>query len=199
MFHKSTILVALVVVPLCYAVVRLLPQPGPLWTSGLLHWGFALLVLRVSKTAESPDIGLRHRRSRFLVFVVLIAGYCCGLNWLFDSQTLAEWQRAQMPFGRWGVVVTAMTAGFCEEIIFRGYMMTGLKHAGLPAWLAMILSSLSFVYFHGAPPVPLAVAFFVLTMIWAAIYHQTSVLWVTIYIHAFWDATVLLMPFESTP
>ena len=45
----------------------------------------------------------------------------------------------------------------------------------------MVLSSLSFVFFHGVPPVPFIVAFFVVAMIWAAIYHKTSVLWVTIY------------------
>ena len=94
-------------------------------------------------------------------------------------------------------MLVAISAGFCEEVIYRGYMMTELKRAGQPAWVAMCLSSLSFLFFHGIPPLPMLIAGFIISMIWAAIYHKTSLLWVTIYIHALWDATVALVPWGS--
>lgn len=99
--------------------------------------------------------------------------------------------------GRWGVILIAISAGFCEEVIYRGYMMTALKESGHPVWMAMILSSLSFVFFHGLLPVPFMVGGFIISMIWAAIYQKTSVLWCTIYIHGLWDATALLVPWGS--
>ena len=200
MFRKPTVWIALFAVPLLYALARCTPQPWPLVLSGVLHWTLACAVLVGTRSGnDAPDIGLRHRLRGFIVFVVVIAAYCGGLIWCFGSETLARWQYAQMPLGRWGVIVTAISAGFCEEVTYRGYMMTGLKQAGHPVWLAMVLSSLSFVFFHGVPPVPFIVAFFVVSMIWAAIYHKTSILWVTIYFHAVWDATVLLVPLGTDP
>ncbi|HIG28369.1 MAG TPA: CPBP family intramembrane metalloprotease [Verrucomicrobiales bacterium] len=130
--------------------------------------------------------------------MALLAAYCVGLILFFGSQPLAGWQYAQMRgLGRWGVIPIALSAGFCEELIYRGYMMTALKRAGHPVWLAMVLSTLSFVLFLGILPLPFLVAGFIIGMIWAAIYQKFSILWITIYIHAFWDATVMLIPWGA--
>ena len=99
--------------------------------------------------------------------------------------------------GRWGVLVIAVSAGFCEEVIYRGYMMTALKRVGQPVWLAMTLSTLSFVLFHGLMPLPFLVGGFIIGMAWAAIYQKTANLWVTIWIHGFWNATVILVPWRN--
>ncbi len=200
MFKKSTIRAALVAVPCLYAVTRLTAWPMPVILSFILHWGLACAVLAGTRSGRNaaPDIGLRGRLWGFLSFAAIIAAYCTGLIWWFGTEPLAGWQHAQMhQLGPWGVVLIATSAGFCEEVIFRGYMMTGLKHTGHPAWLAMILSSLSFVFFHGILPTPFMAAGFVIAMIWAAIYQKTTVLWVIIYLHALWDATVLLVPWGS--
>ena len=100
-------------------------------------------------------------------------------------------------FKRSGIVIMALSAGFCEEVIYRGYMMTALKTTGQPVWAAMVLSSLSFVFFHGWLPPPLLVSGFIIAMIWAAIVEWTSLLWTTIYIHAFWDASLTLIPWYA--
>lgn len=39
--------------------------------------------------------------------------------------------------------------------------------------------------------------FFVVGMLFAVIYRRTRSLWVVIYIHALWDATVLLVPWDA--
>ena len=200
MFNKTTVLVALLVVPSLYYLVRLTTWPLPVVLAAALHWGLACAVLVGTSSGRSgaPDIGLRRRLRGFLIFVAVVVGYCGALNWWFGSQPLAGWQNAQMyQLGRWGVILIAISAGFCEEVIYRGYMMTGLKHLGRPIWLAMILSSLSFVLFHGILPLPFMTAFFILSMMFSAIYQKTSVLWIPIYIHALWDATVLLVPWAS--
>lgn len=102
-----------------------------------------------------------------------------------------------MGLGRWSTAVTAITAGFCEELIYRGFMMTALKHNGSGTLVAMTLSSLSFAFFHGLLPVPMLVAGFVISMTWAFIYEKTGNLWVTVLIHGLWDVIILLTPWGA--
>lgn len=45
-------------------------------------------------------------------------------------------------------IVLAITAGICEEFVFRGFVIAVLFRAGLGAWTAVILSSLMFGLAH---------------------------------------------------
>jgi membrane protease YdiL (CAAX protease family) len=45
-------------------------------------------------------------------------------------------------------IVLAVTAGICEEFVFRGFVIAALFRAGLGAWTAVILSSLMFGLAH---------------------------------------------------
>lgn len=45
-------------------------------------------------------------------------------------------------------ILLALTAGFCEEFIFRGFVMAVLLRAGLAAWVVVLLSSLMFGIAH---------------------------------------------------
>jgi membrane protease YdiL (CAAX protease family) len=42
----------------------------------------------------------------------------------------------------------AITAGLCEEFLYRGFAMAALAHAGLTAWLVILISSLLFGLAH---------------------------------------------------
>ena len=42
----------------------------------------------------------------------------------------------------------AITAGLCEEFLYRGFAMAALMHAGLTAWLVILLSSILFGLAH---------------------------------------------------
>jgi membrane protease YdiL (CAAX protease family) len=42
----------------------------------------------------------------------------------------------------------AMTAGVCEEILYRGFAMAALTRAGLPLWSVVLLSSILFGLAH---------------------------------------------------
>lgn len=199
--NKYAIWSSLVVIPLLYAVLRGVTPWEWQKTSGIcLHWVLAAIVLYwAHRNVGGPEgIGLRKAVIGFVCFALIVTAYCIGLTAWFGSLPLGDWQWGILSgFGRWGFMVIAITAGFCEEVIYRGYMMTALKKLGHPAWIAMVLSSLSFLFFHGVLPLPLMVVGFVIAMAWAAIFHWTSILWVTIYLHAFWDATVALVPWES--
>jgi membrane protease YdiL (CAAX protease family) len=45
-------------------------------------------------------------------------------------------------------LVLSLTAGICEEFLFRGFVMAALARAGLAAWLVVILSSAMFGLAH---------------------------------------------------
>jgi len=44
--------------------------------------------------------------------------------------------------------ILSITAGICEEFIFRGFVIAALFRAGLPAWAAVVVSSLMFGIAH---------------------------------------------------
>jgi membrane protease YdiL (CAAX protease family) len=45
-------------------------------------------------------------------------------------------------------ILLALTAGICEEFLFRGFVMAALLRAGLATWLVVILSSAMFGFAH---------------------------------------------------
>ncbi len=54
-------------------------------------------------------------------------------------------------FERMFFVFASITAGICEEVIFRGYAITRLGKLLKNNWIALIISSLFFVLLHGVP------------------------------------------------
>lgn len=197
---RSIAWLALVLVPLLYAFARTTEWPISVAISGVLHWVLAGLVILWTFTflGSPKDVGLGRPLPGFLIFVAVISTWCGLLIALFSSTPLTDWQQSQMHgLDRWGVILIAVSAGFCEELIYRGYMMSTLERTGHRTLTAMVLSTASFVFFHGILPIGLMAGFFVVGMLFAVIYRRTRSLWVVIYIHALWDATVLLVPWDA--
>lgn len=194
--NKTFIWISLVAIPLVYALARNLANP--ISTLLLLHWGITtgILIWAYQNRDGIQGFDFHSALVRFTVFLFVVSAYCTLLITFFGSRELADWQYAQihLGIGRWGVLFTAISAGFCEEVIFRGYLITGLKRAKQKAAVAIILSTLSFVFMHGVLPIPFFIIFFLLGVVIALIYHLTSNLWWSIYVHALWDASVLLIP-----
>lgn len=102
-----------------------------------------------------------------------------------------DWLGALMPHTRTerdGFDLVSITAGVCEEILFRGfvtaYFMTLL---GAPFWAAAIGSSVVFggVHLYQGPKGALKAG--VLGLIMAAIYGMTGSLWAPMIVHAVMD------------
>ena len=193
---KPLLWISLVAIPVLYELARGISDPIIMLL--LLHWSLTTgILIRVSKNHHVlRGFDLRNAIIRFVLLLVVISAYCTLLIIFFGSKELAGWQYAQIHFGigRWGVIISAISAGFCEEIIFRGYMITGLIRAKQRVVVAIVLSTLSFVFMHGVIPLPFFVVFFMLGLIFALIYYFTSNLWWSIFVHALWDASVLLIP-----
>jgi len=46
------------------------------------------------------------------------------------------------------IIMISVTAAFCEELIWRGYVITRLEARGRSRWSAMILATVSFALIH---------------------------------------------------
>ena len=102
-----------------------------------------------------------HGRGRVFLAAIVGAATLGGLQWLnlrrmgrssgkarSFMQALAErilpQSRAELlPF-----LALALTAGLCEEFLYRGFAMAALTRAGLPVWTIVLLSSILFAMAH---------------------------------------------------
>ncbi len=98
--------------------------------------------------------------------------------------------------GRIVWVVVSMTAGFCEEIAFRGYLMTRLRIlARTKTWvMPVVVSSLAFGVCHAYQGWPGLILLTPYGFMFALLYLRTRSLWPCIIAHFFQDFTALFIP-----
>ncbi len=102
-----------------------------------------------------------HDRTRLVVAGVVGAATIGGLQWLnlrrvgripVESrrplQAIAERILPQSTVELLPYLALAITAGLCEEFLYRGFAMAALTRAGLGAWLVILASSLLFGLAH---------------------------------------------------
>jgi membrane protease YdiL (CAAX protease family) len=51
--------------------------------------------------------------------------------------------------GSYGLVVPPITAGVCEELVWRGYLLTRFERLLRRAWMAILLQAILFGLWHG--------------------------------------------------
>jgi membrane protease YdiL (CAAX protease family) len=102
-----------------------------------------------------------HGRWRTLIVAIVGAATLGGLQW-FNlrrmgrssgkarefMQVLAERILPQSRLEFVPFLALAVTAGVCEEFLYRGFAMAALTRAGLPAWSVVLLSSVLFGLAH---------------------------------------------------
>ncbi len=85
----------------------------------------------------------------------------------------------------------SITAGICEEIIYRGYLMwlfgTWLAGGSAATWLAVLGSTVVFTLGHCYQGVSNMVRVFLVGLVMAALYVLTGSLWAPIFLHAAMD------------
>jgi uncharacterized protein len=208
--------VVLVVFPLAYWVKdAVCPWAGELfgdhdhdafygfWLSVVvLHWasaGISLLVLR-RQGVDGAELGLPDRRAGLRRALVL-AGV--GLGLVAIRTVVGDlWPFAGAPFFGSGAPVgvaqrlvwvpVALTAGFCEELVYRGAALTLLRRRGLGNGVSIGLAAVSFALMHGLAGVfgfPFVAALAV-AMSW--IYQRTGRLQPGMTLHTLLDLSILL-------
>ena len=126
-------------------------------TSLPLSWialGLTLLLARW-RGQRPTDLGWRKPGSlwgwlaAFAVTAYLIWGsfrspYCRGICFIDPHAWLTDWS----PFRTLTSIAVGLTAGFCEEITFRGFVMTQARDGGAPVAVQIVLSGLLFGLAH---------------------------------------------------
>ncbi|MBN1213537.1 MAG: CPBP family intramembrane metalloprotease [candidate division Zixibacteria bacterium] len=99
-------------------------------------------------------------------------------------------------FGRVLWVLVSFTAGFCEEVAFRGYLMTRLRLLGkFKSWvIPTIISVLVFGVCHAYQGLPGFIVISVYGLMFSLLYIKTGRLWPCIIAHFFQDFSALFIP-----
>jgi membrane protease YdiL (CAAX protease family) len=173
----------------------------PFWVSiVLLHWTTTFITLRFIYQAGGTlsAIGLKLTTLRVLLTCAAVAAVGVSLlllrtTWPLPSEPPRDWQiiypfttaeRAFMLFG-------SITAGFCEELIYRGFAIRVLQGRGMRTWLAVLLAGISFSLVHGIAGVFLLPIYLTFAVVFSAIFLWRGSLLAAILAHVFWDMMIL--------
>jgi membrane protease YdiL (CAAX protease family) len=86
---------------------------------------------------------------------------------------LSEYRRIPLSLAVYGIAVTSLTAGVCEEIVWRGYLQTRLKHLlHGKVWMAIVLQAVLFGFWHSISIHTLFTAVF--GLIYGVVYARTG-------------------------
>lgn len=110
----------------------------------------------------APQLGLTFQNGAKLLVAGIVGALVIGsLQWLnlrrvgripVESrgplQAIAERILPQSTVELLPYLALAITAGLCEEFLYRGFAVAALAHAGLAAWLVVLVSSLLFGLAH---------------------------------------------------
>lgn len=91
--------------------------------------------------------------------------------------------------GAW--IVASVSAGFCEEFVYRGFGITLLRDRGIPTWLAIALPTVSWVLVHGVGGVLLFVPHFLAGLLFAGLFLWRQSLAPVMFVHALVDLSLL--------
>lgn len=132
----------------------------------MVAWEWALLAFAVVAlhrrgrgltSVGFPDAG-RREAVWGLVTLAVAAGFLLAAPPEARSGGGLVWYLPHAPAERLVWVLVALTAGVCEETLFRGFALTELRRRTGSVTAAVVVSTLAFVLIHGAgqPPADLA-------------------------------------------
>jgi len=217
-FTDHLIAAILMIVAPCYALLRrrsrslegvVFDTPTKITLYGsnsLFQWGIVAVVLVAWVLQGHPirEMGLQLPNMEQALWVVaLTLAFWGAYAWNTWRQigtpealeeTRAQW-RSKTPFMpanrkeyRWFILM-AFTAGICEEILFRGFLMTYLQALtyGSPKYQSMVVSSAVFAVLHIYQGREAALKIFAFSMIFGALYILTNSILLSILVHALVD------------
>ncbi|MFZ5980385.1 MAG: CPBP family intramembrane glutamic endopeptidase [Candidatus Zixiibacteriota bacterium] len=176
-------------------------------TTVLMQWIIFLLNFVAVYTEKTGLGGLMLARIRMLDFAWAVAFVLAanlilsGLAWFLARIGIPMHGEISMlvpteTAGRILWVAVAFTAGFCEEVAFRGYLMTRLRLLGkFKNWIIpTLISAVIFGTCHAYQGLPGFIVITAYGLMFSLLYIRTGRLWPCIIAHFFQDFSALFIP-----
>jgi membrane protease YdiL (CAAX protease family) len=129
-----------------------------LWISGsVVQWLFVIALLFVlrSRGSSFKNLGV-WRMGTWPAWIVALIFAILSIvgNFQFFHQIGLPISYASFPRGFYIIagLLMAITAGFCEEVLYRAFLMTGFANAGYGKILQVLIPSLAFGFAHARYP-----------------------------------------------
>lgn len=217
------LLLVLLIFPISYIGLSLTPWANELFVKGnesffshfwisviIMHWLSFCIILRILKKENYTlkDIGykLNRRKTIILVFsyfivALLVFGFTeMSLKYVDINQEKLQSLGNFFPkttLHRIIFIFTVFSAGFCEEIIYRGFAIIKLVNVGLNKWLAIIPAGISFVFMHGIIGFSQFWFYFIPAIILGLIFILSKRLLPGIILHLLYDLMAMMAIFNA--
>jgi membrane protease YdiL (CAAX protease family) len=87
----------------------------------------------------------------------------------------------------------SLSAGVCEELLYRGFLIRRLGEWGVGLWASVLLAAVVFMLAHGYQGLLGALAVGVLALLFTALFFLAGSLWPAMLVHALLDLRVLVL------
>ncbi|MEM7086946.1 MAG: type II CAAX endopeptidase family protein [Bacteroidota bacterium] len=170
----------------------------------ILEWIAFLLIYRVTSSNMSVYLNINTaflRKKRYLLIISFIV--ICILSYFAPLYLYESIPSESVVLGRIGpvsnlerlaFVFLSLTAGICEEVIFRGYGISVLEKVFKNKLLPLVITSGAFMALHGIAFLPwfLLVQYFIVGMIFGYFFQKYRRLEILIIVHFLIDAIVAI-------
>ena len=165
----------------------------------ITQWSLAYVVIRRLGIRGVRELIVPIKKLRWLPSILVFI----SLNALFTAYMVLGLKYGRIP--PWGklnltqlvfyLVLSPITAGFVEELIWRCYFIEKLIATGRTKWRAIILSSISFAFIHGFLVIDKLAVTFLFGIIAGAYYVSERNLPVLMVSHVVLDVIAFGLPF----
>lgn len=223
---KRNLLIILVGFPLIYFLYSLTPWANELFVKGnsdlfipfwsgiiVLHW-ISVFVVKIllkqeNRTFQDIGYGLNTKKTIILVLSYLTVALLvfAFTEWSLKYVSIDENKLVSLSNffpkttpQRILFIITVFTAGFCEEIVYRGYAITKLVDLKINKWLAIIPAGIAFVLIHGIVAVTAYnqfVFYFAFALILGVIFVLSKRLLPNMIIHLLFDLMAMMAIFQA--
>ena len=126
----------------------------------IVEWIFTIsILLKLKKSGTSimkliapRGYPLRFRRGPAILFFLLLNGifavYLVLANLVYPNLA-SSYQGVAITWRCLSILLIPLTAAFCEELTWRGYILSSLEQRGYPPWRVILISATSFALIHG--------------------------------------------------
>jgi membrane protease YdiL (CAAX protease family) len=167
----------------------------------VLHWSSVAVTVRILRQngVRSSEIGFATPARTCVLLAVLLVAAGVAIAGLREASGPTEplWQgpAAGLRLTTWAQravwIVASLSAGFCEEFVYRGFGITALRARGLRLASSVALPTVSWVLVHGVGGVLFFFPHFLVGLLFAAMFLWRRSLAPVMFVHALVDLSLL--------